>query len=324
MELVSTARNATPSGACVGAFTAKDGPKIRYALWNTTATQRLGTVCLFGGRTEFIEKYFETITDLRRRGFAVATMDWRGQGGSTRPLANPMKGHVESFSQFDDDLRQFMTDVVLADCPSPYYGLAHSMGGHIILRSAQTKVCWFDRIVLSAPMIELAPQSSRVPGLRFISEAATLIGMSDFFVPGGKSDGWRRETFEENTVTSDRLRFERTKDILETAPWLALGSPTIGWVAAAQKSIGEINALTFTNGVKVPTLILAAGNDEVVSTPAIEVFASRLKSCTRIVIAGARHEILQERNDLRDQFWAAFDAYIPGANREMSERSIGF
>ncbi|MBC8048871.1 MAG: alpha/beta hydrolase [Chitinophagales bacterium] len=324
MELVSTARNATPSGARVSAFTAKDGAKIRYALWNTTATQRLGTICLFGGRTEFIEKYFETITDLRRRGFAVATMDWRGQGGSSRLLSNPMKGHVESFAEFDDDLRQFMTEVVLADCPSPYYGFAHSMGGHIILRSAQTKVCWFDRIILSAPMIALAPESTRIPAIGFVSEAATLLGLSDFFVPGGKSDSSRRETFEDNTVTSDRLRFERSKDVLEAAPRLALGSPTIGWVAAAQRSIAEINALTFINGIKVPTLILAAGNDEVVSTPAIEVFASRLKTCTRIVIAGARHEILQERDDLRDQFWAAFDAYIPGANREMSERSIGF
>ena len=80
-ELIGTTRNPVPNGAVAGVFNARGGIRIRYARWDTTAERRLGTVCLFHGRAEFIEKYFETITDLRRRGFAVATMDWRGQGG---------------------------------------------------------------------------------------------------------------------------------------------------------------------------------------------------------------------------------------------------
>jgi lysophospholipase len=31
------------------------------------------------------------------------------------------------------------------------------------------------------------------------------------------------------------------------------------------------------------------------------------------VIPGARHELLMERNSLRELFWAAFDAFIPGS-----------
>ena len=49
---------------------------------------RKGTVCVFPGRAEFIEKYFEVVRDLRARGFAVATIDWRGQGLSDRALPN--------------------------------------------------------------------------------------------------------------------------------------------------------------------------------------------------------------------------------------------
>ena len=155
-ELIGTTRNPVPVGAVTGAFNARGGIRIRYARWDTTAERRLGTVCLFHGRAEFIEKYFETITDLRRRGFAVATMDWRGQGGSSRLLKNPAKGHAENFSQFDEDVRQFMSEIVLPDCPPPYYCLAHSMGGHLALRLAQTRVCWWDRIVLTAPQIQFA------------------------------------------------------------------------------------------------------------------------------------------------------------------------
>jgi lysophospholipase len=31
------------------------------------------------------------------------------------------------------------------------------------------------------------------------------------------------------------------------------------------------------------------------------------------VIEGARHEILQEQDGYLAQFWAAFDAFVPGA-----------
>ena len=127
---------------------------------------RRGTVCLFGGRAEFIEKYFEVIADLRRRGFAVATMDWRGQGGSQRMLSNPRKGHVRGFWEYDRDLIRFMKDIVLPDCPPPFIGLGHSMGGNILLRNATMPGLWFERIVLSAPMIAI---SRKLPRHRLVA-----------------------------------------------------------------------------------------------------------------------------------------------------------
>ena len=110
--------------------------KLRFARWDATRGPRRGTVCLFGGRGEFIEKYFEVVADLRRRGFAVATMDWRGQGGSGRALSNPRKGHVRDFAQYDNDLFRFMKEIVLPDCPPPFTALAHSMGANILIRNA--------------------------------------------------------------------------------------------------------------------------------------------------------------------------------------------
>jgi lysophospholipase len=312
-ELVGITRNPVPSGAVAGYFTARDGIAIRYARWDTTAERRIGTICLFGGRGEFIEKYFETIADLRRRGFAVAAMDWRGQGGSGRLLRNPAKGHAESFASHDEDVRRFMAEIVLPDCPPPYYCLAHSMGGHLVLRLARTKVCWWERIVLSAPMIRFAGTESNNSIRCAASEAATLLGLGDFFIPGGGAQAWESNPFEGNRLTSDRLRFERAQEVIKAAPHLAIGSPTIGWVAAACSSIALINSTAFMDAIQVPVLVIAAGNDQIVSTGAIELFASRIKNCTRIVVAGARHEVLQERDELREQFWAAFDAYIPGS-----------
>ena len=83
-----------------GMLKTPDGVSLRFARFAPPAGRR-GTVCILPGRTEWIEKYFETVRDLRSRGFAVAILDWRGQGLSDRALSDRHKGHVGSFSEFD-------------------------------------------------------------------------------------------------------------------------------------------------------------------------------------------------------------------------------
>jgi lysophospholipase len=34
-----------------------------------------------------------------------------------------------------------------------------------------------------------------------------------------------------------------------------------------------------------------------------------------LILPGAKHEILQEQDQMRAQFWAAFDAFVPGTPR---------
>ncbi len=113
MQLVALAKNPVPSGAVVGAFKGHDGVPLRFARWAATRGPRQGTICVFPGRGEFIEKYFEVVADLRRRGYAVAMHDWRGQGGSERLLSNSRKGHVMGFTQYDRDVSIFMSEIVV-------------------------------------------------------------------------------------------------------------------------------------------------------------------------------------------------------------------
>ena len=200
MELVSLAKNPVPSGGTVGSFRGYDGAELRYARWDATRMPRRGTVCLLSGRAEFIEKYFEVIADLRRRGFAVATMDWRGQGGSQRMLSNPRKGHVAGFWEYDRDLIRFMKDIVLPDCPPPFIGLGHSMGGNILLRNATMPGLWFERIVLTAPMISF-PRAASAQRHRARGSTPRLPpcwGMSTAYVVGGSDELPLDQKFEGN------------------------------------------------------------------------------------------------------------------------------
>jgi pimeloyl-ACP methyl ester carboxylesterase len=78
-----------------------------------------GTVLLFPGRTEYIEKYGLTAVSFATRGYAVASVDWRGQGLADRLIDDPLKGHVEKFSDHQRDVRAFLQAVEDLNLPKP-------------------------------------------------------------------------------------------------------------------------------------------------------------------------------------------------------------
>ncbi len=314
MHLVDIPDNPVPSGAVCAAIRASDGVELRFARWRATGSPGLGTVCVFPGRTEFIEKYFEAVGDLRRRGFNVVVLDWRGQGLSQRLLSNRRKGYVDSFKDFDKDLAALMQQVVLPDCPPPFFAFAFSMGGNILMRNATRAPAWFDRQILVAPMLGFHSRSGSSPAVRALFEVAGLAGLGSAFIPfyGGETHAGMVK-FEGNTLTSDEERFRRSNRIVEAEPALGLGAPTIGWLNAAYATIGEVMEPDFAQRVRVPTLIVAGGAEQVVSLKAIETMSFRLKNGSQIIVPGARHELLMERDLYRAQLWAAFDAFIPGS-----------
>ena len=312
MELFALARNPVPSGAVVGTFAGYDGKPMRYARFEATRGPRRGTVCIVTGFTEFIEKYFETIADLRRRGFAVAVMDWRGQGGSYRVHTFGQRGHITSMAEYENDLAAFMREIVLPDCPPPYVALGHSMGGHVLVRSAARPGSWFERLVLTSPMIALSRAQLGMPNAlaRTLTETACLFGMGTSAVPGIKD--WRESAidFDTNKLTSDRERYSRNRALVEAAPHLTVGVPTLGWLRAAMRSMSQMADPAFARSVTVPALFFIAGKDVIVAPSAIEDFSARMKSGTHVILANARHEICQEDDAIRGRFWAAFDAYL--------------
>jgi len=312
MDLIATPKNPIPLGASTGFIEIRKGLRIRFANWQSVLKERRGTVCILPGRTEFIEKYFEVVGELRRRGFAVAVLDWRGQGGSSRLTRNPLKGHINDFAEYEEDLAQFMKAVVLPDCPTPYFALAHSMAAMVLFKAATKRGCWFTRMVLTAPMIRIVGLPLPHQACRQIADTLTLFGMGKRPVPGDARKYLPIQNFEGNPLTSDRERYLRNLSVLEAAPHLAVGVPTMGWLKAALNAMAQLDNDRFPPRIRVPSLMLAASDDQIVSSPAIEHLSVKLRAGSQIVMRGSRHEILQERDSIREQFWAAFDAFIPG------------
>lgn len=314
MEIILTPDNPAPPDANATSIRCVDGMILRVVRWHP-AGKSAGTVVVCQGRAEFVEKYFETAADLLSRGLTVVAFDWRGQGLSGRELDNSRKGHIDDFSLYERDLQSIIDQVLVPFCPKPWFGLAHSMGAAVLLRQARGGRTPFERLVLTAPLIEI--YGLRFPGLaRATAKLLDLAGFGSAFIPGGGETALLTKPFRDNVLTFDQRRYERNNNIVAAAPHLAIGDPTIGWVDAAFAQIDEFSDPEYPRRVLTPALVFAADNDRVVDGAAVERFSTRLKAGRLVTLRSARHEILAERDAVREQFWAAFDAFIPGTRDE--------
>lgn len=308
--LANVPANPVPEGARVGIFKTSDNVRLRYATFPRTGGPHRGTICLLQGRTEFIEKYFETIADFQARGFAVATFDWRGQGGSDRLAGNPRHGYVDTFEDYWTDLSSFHGDILLPDCPAPFYLVAHSMGGLVALMAGTRDRMMFDRMFLSAPMVGLDRQPLSMAGMANLCDALSFFGLGALPVPRPGDRPASEATFPNNPLTSDINRYLRAVDVIKARPDLEVTSPTVRWSAAAFRAMAQAGADRFPGAVRIPALMLAAARDEVVSPGAIETLGLRMRTGRHAVIGGARHELFMENNAIRGQVFAAFDAFV--------------
>ena len=302
--------NPAPEGMRAGYFTTPDKVRIRYATFPKTEGAAKGTVCLVQGRTEFIEKYFETIADFQKRGFAVATFDWRGQGGSDRLIGNRTLGYVRNFDDYWVDLKTFHANILLPDCPSPFYLVGHSMGGLVSLIAATRDRMMFDRAFLSAPMVGLDRQPLSFGGMAALGDTLSLLGLGRMPVGRAADQPPSELAFPSNPLTSDLVRYMRTVEIWRERPDLMVGRPTFRWGAAAMHAMALAATDRFPLSIKVPVLMLAAARDEVVSTASTEQLGLRMRTGRHMVVPSARHELFMENDAIRGQVFAAFDAFI--------------
>jgi len=301
MAFVHVTGNPEPAGGEELWLEGRGGVKLRALLAPAQATAR-GSVILFTGRTEFIEKYFEVITELQQRGFAVFTMDWRGQGLSGREQKNPLKGHLATFDDPVADIYAAMR--MLGDrLPRPHVVLAHSMGGCIALRAMQTNRLVADGAVFSAPMWGIA----NVKGFaEDFTRFMTASGMGGLFAPGVEKN-WKKQSFKKNALTHDQERYARAQGLVSENKALALAGPTLGWVTAALDAIDTFHTPGALNHLRMPIMVMSAGEESIVDNSSHAEVATLLPNARHIMVDGARHEIMMETDNIRAQFWAAFD-----------------
>jgi lysophospholipase len=286
---------------------ASDGIRLRGGLWRAGGATARGVVLLLSGRTEFLEKGALPAAQLMARGFAVASVDWRGQGRSQR-LADPaLKGHVGRFTDYHRDLAALTAHRSVAGIAGPRLMLAHSMGCTIGLGAMARHVIAPDAVILSAPMLGIAMHRLS----RLVSNAtlfiARRIGKMEAWPPFGPVDlPYVFTGFEGNVLTGDRAMFEWMVAALRREPALQLAMPTLGWMDAA---LDETAWLARQGPLDCPALCLLGSREKVVDPEAIRTNARRL-GADLAEIEDARHEVLIEAEPMRGQAWAEIDRFL--------------
>jgi len=287
-----------------------DGVRLRYGHCPVEQGNCRGTVVVLGGRTEFVEKYLETIQELHVRGFNVFSLDWRGQGLSERLLKDRTRGYVRTYEHYVSDFNLLLDEIIFKISHRPLIVMAHSMGAHIILHFLNRDPQSIDKAVLMSPMVNIRTNPVPKPFARWCSRLFVRIGLEGANIPMLKRNDHYHRSFQRNWLTHDPVRFHHVKQLIARNSQLAVHSITFGWLAATFAAIDQLHQPGFFQNITTPVLLVAAGSDRVVSNGAIRQLATQLPRCHLMTLHGAHHEILQERDTLRSQFWQAFDNFV--------------
>lgn len=285
-------------------YVARGDVRLRVMLATAPTDDPRGTIIFCPGRTEFIEKYFESFINFMERGFSVLVLDLRGQGLSTRPLPDPLRFYVRDFQEYADDL-SFVVDTFAPHLPKPHIAMGHSMGGCITLHAILSGVMNPSAVVCSAPMLGLIDIES-FPATAFV-RAATLLGFSKRNLPFQGERLGLPVPFKGNKLTSDKPRYDIWAEYFATTPEMRVGTPTFGWIQAGLRSMAYVNRNAAQ--LKIPGLIVGAGADPIIDPVSNERFADAAGIDYKVV-PGALHELLIEQNRYRVQFFEAFDTFL--------------
>jgi lysophospholipase len=293
-----------PKGGILEFRTCADGVRVRLACWKGGTK---GTILIFQGRTEFIEKYGPTIQRFLDRGYSVAAVDWRGHGLSDRLTDRPTLGHVDAFKDYQLDVAELLKFAEDHDLPTDFTVLAHSMGGAISLRAIQGGLK-ANRAIFSAPMWDIAVNSVGDTAIKAYSTSLGRYVSRKILVP---STNIRNTSFvhgyEGNNLTNNKKEHDLRAKQLDDHPELEVGGPSIGWVSEALTDTKKLRAKDLPD---IPAICFMGTNENIVSQKAIHQVMSHWDRGELIVFDGAQHELLIENPDVVERVWDKIDQLL--------------
>ena len=300
-------RRAHPPGARFFDWRAPDGWLYRRMDWpQPEGTAPRGTLLFAGGRGDFIEKYLEAMAHWHAQGWHIASFDWRGQGASR---GDSIGGHLDSLDLLVDDFAALAADVRgQGEGRGPFVTVAHSMGGHVLLRSLAERRVEADAAVLVAPMLMI--NSAPVPPWAAWWSASALSWMGWSRAPAWReSDEAERPRSRQKFLTSCPDRFEDELFWWRAEPRYKIGAPSWGWIDAAFRSCATLTDSKL-KALNMPILFVATEADRLVAASAIRRAADLIPGARLKMFADAAHEILRESDKVRLEALAAIDTFL--------------
>jgi lysophospholipase len=297
-------RRAFPSGAALSRWAAPDGWSYRRMDWPKRGKAR-GSLLFAGGRGDFIEKYLEACAWWHGQGWNVTSFDWRGQGDSR---GSDGKAGPDDLDLMVEDLAALI-EQWRASSPGTHVAVAHSMGGHLLLRTLAERGPEIDAAVLVAPMLMI--NSAPLP-------SAAAWGLSSFLSMFGMGSQpvWQQGrrpapvgTSRQTILTASPERYEDELYWWKKHPGYNLGVPSWGWLDRAYRSCAALTPERLAQ-VKLPVLLVGSERDRLVSPAAIRRASTLLPDAELLMFDDSGHEILREADPVRLAALERIDSFL--------------
>ena len=238
-----------------------------------------------GGRYEHVARL------MIDRGWQVIVADLRGHGRS-----DGIRTHVDRFRHFTYDVVQLMDELDLHPLSTALLG--HSLGGLITIRLIQRFPDRACAAVVTSPLLRLAVA---IPGTTLLmGKVCSLVAPRTRF---------RSRVDPSDTTRSAEVLQQRLLD-----PFIER-SITAGGFFALRRAIRK--AWQQTARIRIPLMIVQAGDDRIVDPLAAGEWLDRLRRPDRVleVLDEHFHEVLNEPDceDILDSICNWLDTRIPGA-----------
>ena len=295
-----------------GWFYGADKVKIHHSYWlNAKATASL---LLVPGRIEAGHKYAEFIAEALASGYQVFVLDHRGQGASERLQTDPQLGYVRHFSDYVDDLQEFINTIITPLNRLPLLSVAHSMGGAILTgylqRERQSPI---RAAVFSSPMWGIhthpIPDKLALPLAKIACWLNALLSKKPWYLPG--QGPYQNRPFLDNDLTQSAERYQWFRQLYQHYPLYQLGGVSWHWLCEALKTCGLFPQQQVP---EIPCFLLQGAADEVVSNTRQlalwQQWQQQAGFMPAVTIANARHELLNETDDIRRQWFMAVNQFL--------------
>lgn len=284
----------------------RDDKRLRVATWPGRNVSR-GTLLIFPGRTEYIEKYGRTVSRLAEKGYATIIVDWRGQGLSDRMALDPRMGHVVRFEDYQLDVETVLRSAETLDLPKPWNLLCHSMGASIGLRAQSTGLPVQTSAFLS-PMWALRLPAWKQFAARGLAWAANTKSHAAVYAPSTNAESYvQGQDFQGNRLTQDPNMYAYFINQAQTLTDHQTGGPSLQWLGAALKENGYLSRVAPPTK---PTLVLCGADDELIDVAAVRRVANSWTIAQFKLVQYGRHDLLCEAPEIRNRVFDMIDQFF--------------
>lgn len=255
------------------------------------------SVVIFHGFCESADKYDEIIEEFINNDMSVFIMDHRGNGRSGRLGADDSQISVDDYMHYIEDVKIFLDTIVAEDSvDKKKYLFAHSMGGGIGAYILEHEQKYFDKAVLSCPMMEIDLGNFPEFVVKIIANFYCAIGKGDRYLKGATP--YREDYNIEASGTSSKERYDVYHKKQKKDKLLCTGGGSYRWIKEVLKITDIITKEENASKVEIPVLLFQAGNDTFVKPEGQNKFAKYAKNCELIRNENAKHEFYRERDEI--------------------------